>query len=296
VPSPPAPPPETLSDYRPRAAGPPPRQAATVEPVAAQARVEVKPAGRARPAEGASEESEPLPPPRPAAEAPLVAALRCAVERHPEEARRLLERYDKSDRELLLTLVRLTAGLGAGELGRLGPEEVSAALARLDELAARLRRKAPLTLDKVCFCRKIEGFGRYEPVPASHEFQAGCAGRPGERVQVYAEVRNFASRRDDATRQHETVLQSTLEIRDDWGRKVVAMDLGRCVDRSQTPRQDYFLNFQLHVPPRLPPGLYTLWVRVKDVTPGAPAGAPREASRTLDFRVCAPGAQALAGR
>src|SRR5262249_52050731 len=153
----------------------------------------------------------------------------------------LLEKYDKNDRELLLALVHLAAGLGAGELGRLGPEEVSAALARLDELAARLRRKAPLTLDKVCFCRKIEGFGRYEPVPATHEFQAGSGGRPGERVQVYAEVGNFSSRPDAG--QHETVLQSALEIHDAWRRVVVAMDLGRCVDRSQTPRRDYFLNF-----------------------------------------------------
>jgi hypothetical protein len=62
------------------------------------------------------------------------------------------------------------------------------------------------------------------------------------------------------------------------------------VDLSQTPRQDYFLNFQFHVPAKLEPGLYVLRVTVEDVTPAAGANrAERTAERTLDFRVGPPG-------
>ena len=64
----------------------------------------------------------------------------------------------------------------------------------------------------------------------------------------------------------------------------LTMNLDPCIDRSQSPRQDYFLNFQFHVPAGLPPGLYTLLVTVKDVTPAAP-GQPS----------CAAGGEAVAG-
>jgi hypothetical protein len=261
-----------------------------LDPAVTRTRAEVKPAPT----------TQFVPPPKP--EPPLVAALRSALEKHPDEARRLLDQYDRNDRELLFALLRLTAGVSAREIEQLGPDEVAAALGQLGALSAQLRRKARLTLHHVCFCRAIEGFGRYQRLPARHAFQAGSDGRPGERVQVYAEVQNFSSRR--AGEQYETVLESRLEIRDAQGRKVVTLDLGRSPDRSHSPRQDYFLNFELHVPPRMPPGLYTLWVTVKDVTDEGQGKAaarsvggetppnPRQASCSLDFTVCPPGTAA----
>lgn len=269
-PPPPAPP----SDYHPKETAL--RPAGYVEP-AAQAKGEpVKPAPRKLLPE------EP-PAAKPAPDGPLVAALRAAVEKHPDEARRLLDKYGQSERELLLALVRLTAHLGEGDMKEMSPEEVSRTLEQLTAVTSGLKRKAPLTLDKVCFCKKIQGFGRYTPCDDGNEFQAGSDGKPGERVQVYAEVRNFASR--PAAGGYETVLESRLEIRDAERNEIANIDLGRCVDRSQTPRQDYFLNFQLHVPAKMPPGLYTLWLRVKDVT----ANPPRETSCSLDFKVRAAG-------
>jgi hypothetical protein len=229
-------------------------------------------------------------PARPAPpDAPLVGAFRCLLEKGPEEAAECLKRYGPEERECLLALLRLTAGLGEGDLDRLPPQELAEALDRLAALVQSLRPKAPLTLDKVCFCRKVGGFGRYEPVPQGHAFQAGTGDRPGERVQVYAELRNFATRPRDGA--YENVLASALEVRNERGERVVALNPGTFVDRCQAPRQDYFLNIQVHVPPRLPPGRYTLWLTVKDVTPaadGKPA-PPRVARRSLDFRVVAPG-------
>jgi hypothetical protein len=237
----------------------------------------------------------------PAKEAPLVAALRCAMEQHPSEAKVLLQKYGKDDRELLLALLSLTAGVEKGELPKLTPQEVEHTLEQLCALTQHLRQRAQLALGKVCFCHKIENFGQYEPLGPDHPFQAGCDGRPGERVQIYAEVRNFGCRLRDG--QYETVLASSLDFyprslplraakdapeHETRSQAVVTMNLDPCIDRSQTPRQDYFLNFQFHVPRGLPPGLYTLVVTVKDVTPTAP-GQPRcarVAKRSMDFKVC----------
>jgi hypothetical protein len=224
-------------------------------------------------------------------ESPLLSAFRCVLEKNPEEARLLLEQYDQPDRRQLLALLRLTADVGAGNLP---PGEAEELLDQLQDLIGQLRRRAPLTMGTVCFCRKIEGFGQYHALEPGYCFQSGCDSRPGERVQVYAEVRNFSSRLHEG--QYETVLNTTLEIlkagggttdQDIQRRKVVMMNLGACIDRSCTPRQDYYLNFRFHVPARLPPGLYTLWVTVKDATPGQTL--PRVARRSLDFKVCPPG-------
>ena len=62
---------------------------------------------------------------------------------------------------------------------------------------------------------------------------------------------------------------------------------------SRTPRQDYFLNFQFHVPAKLKAGRYTLKVTVTDVTPQSSgskkAASDNESWKSLDFRVCPPG-------
>lgn len=297
APSQPVPePPPLPSDYHPRQASTAAlqavghRESADKEPDAAVPTSSAAPAPATTVATTSSRQAsaapEPLPPPPP--EAPLVAALRCALEKHPDEARKLLERYPQNDRELLLALVKLTAGLGESEAKQVPPEQVRLALDQLAAAMNNLRQRAPLTLDKACFCKKIQGFGRYITCPADHAFEAGTQASPGERVHLYAEVRNFASKRVDD--QHETILQTTLEIRDADRRTLATIALDPCRDHSRTPRQDYFLNVQLNVPPRLAPGLYTMLVKVKDVT----VDPPREASCSLDFKVRAPGPLAAA--
>jgi hypothetical protein len=273
------PPPPPPSNYLVRPV-PPAGLTASVEPDGKQFKFAFEPALAVRSKAPAEE-----PPPPPASpEPPLVAALRCALQKHPQEAQRLLDKYDKADRDLLLALMKLTAGIGEKEVLKLDAAEMAATLDQLAALTAHLRQRAGLSLDRVCFCKKIDGFGQFEPVPASHSFQPGSEGRPGDRVHVYAELRNFGSRLNDG--QYETTLASTLEIRDMQNRQVVALNLGSCVDRCQSRRQDYFLNVQFHVPPKLPAGVYTLQVVVEDQTPGAEGDkASRTATRTLSFRV-----------
>lgn len=228
------------------------------------------------------------PAPIPAPLDPLVAVVAAILKDNPEEALRALGEYDQNDRELLLTLVRLAVGINKKDLERLSADEAAGTLERLRQLTTQLRQRAPLSLDKVCFCKTIEGFGQYQARPSSQAFRAGSEGQPGERIQVYAEVRNFGCVAKQG--QYETRLSSSLSILDEHGQTVTTMTPETSVDVSQTPRQDYFLNFQFHVPAILKAGrVYVLKVAVEDVTtpPGTKKTA-RTAETTLDFRVCPP--------
>ncbi len=272
VASAPAPPPAAPSSYHARVVELPP-----VSPPRDIERVAFQPPPAPPPA------APPAEAPRPP-ESPLVQALRCVLDRQPAAALDLLQRYDARSREVLLALLEVAAPLGEGGLEHASPQETAALLDRLDGLQASLRRRAPLVLEKMCFCREIRNFGKYDPLPPDHAFQAGSDGRPGERVQVYVEVRNFACRPRGGA--YETALQGHVEIHDFRGAVVWEKDFDYGPDRSATPRQDYFLAFIFNVPPRLAPGSgYTLWVYVKDT---GEEGVRRAARRSLDFRVCPP--------
>jgi hypothetical protein len=218
-------------------------------------------------------------------EDPLIAALRCFLDKRPDEAVDHLKGYDKANQEALLCLLPLTARLGQGSLDRCRPEEAAELVDALHGLELPLQRRAPLRIDKMCFCRWIKDFGRYAPVADGQEvYEAGCGGQPGEPVYVYAEVRNFATTTNGSL--HYTRLASRAEIRDVATGKVVAeVDFDNKVDASRSPRQDFFINYSFRIPKNLVPGHYTLWIFVKDaLLPERPSD-----KRSLVFRVIASG-------
>ena len=211
---------------------------------------------------------------------PLAASLRAVMNKHPEQAARELEGIDTPRRDRLLALLRLAVDLEEQALDRLSPAEVDATLEHLHALSRQLRPRAPLKIQTACLCQTIQGFGQFERIAPGHAYSAGSAGKSGGRVQVYAEVGNFASKPVSEGR-HETSLSTALEVEDASGKVVSTMNLGTCADQSQSPRSDYYLNFQFHVPASLEPGDYTLRIIVKDIT----AGAPREARTTLPLKI-----------
>jgi len=239
---------------------------------------------------------KPSPQPEPA----LLAACRAVLERRRLEDLELLNKMDMASRELLLGLLSLAECVGEGKLAQVSPEEIAGTLKKLNELAAQLRLRAPLVLDKLFFCQDIKAFGVYDPYvdrDHPHAFQAGIGGKPGERVQVYVEVRNFTSTHKNGY--YETCLDSTLEIKEpgEKGHVVCRMDFPANPDRSLTARQDFFLAFRFHVPPRMPPGDYTLWVIVRE-KPTEKGQGERAVRKSIDFRVnpdSAPPSQRTAG-
>jgi hypothetical protein len=239
-------------------------------------------------------------PVRPPPDPPAVAALRAYLNPDSEAARQLFARLEKTDREVLDALVPAVIELaGKCEPSHAGPAVVDRVLQQLQLLEDELRQHAPLRISKVCFARNIETFGVYEPLSATEEepvFHGGLNGRPGDRVQVYVEVRNFASRKVGPF--WETALASTLEIRKldvtetHDGKPDVQLQRPARPDRSLSPRRDYFLNIQFHVPARLPPGRYELKIIANDeiaVADGVRRGDARSAAppheHILTFRV-----------
>jgi hypothetical protein len=219
-------------------------------------------------------------------EEPLVAALRCYLDRRPAEAVELLKACDRADQEALLCLLPLAVRLSEGSLDRARPEEMAEMVDGLRGVETSLEKRAALEIQHLCFCRQVRAFGDYEPIADGQAaFEAGGGGQPGELIQVYAEVRNFASEAQGPFQV--TRLASWAEVRDyAHGKTVKRVDFDVYTDRCRSPRQDYFIRYSFRVPPDLPPGPYTLWIFVKDVL-AQPARPP--AGKSLDFRVIASG-------
>lgn len=221
-------------------------------------------------------------------ESPLLTAFRSLLANRPADAVEELQTYDAASRDMLMTLLPMAARVGDGGIDHSTPQETAVLLEQLRTLEEVLRPRAALALNRVCFCRKVNGFGHYDPWPDDHVFHAGTAEQRGERMQVYVEVRNFASRLNGTV--YETSLGGVVEVRDVNDKPISRLDFPPRIDHSQTPRGDYMLNFQFYLPSPLPQGRYTLNVMVKDVlNPATRDAASRNASRSLHFTVGAPG-------
>ncbi|MGE3809513.1 MAG: hypothetical protein AB7K24_33025, partial [Gemmataceae bacterium] len=206
---------------------------------------------------------------------PLVEALRFYLDNRSADAVTSLSHYHKDCQEMLLNLLQLAARLTKQNEEGDGAKETAFLLEQLERLEVPLRARAELQVDKICFCRRIETFGVYEPLTADHPF------RPGELVLVYVELRNFTSTRQEQRNDtlYTTHLTGSAEIRDEHGQRVWGQEFRRDrPDQSRTLRHDYFDNYRFCLPD-LRPGLHTLWIKVTDVPTG------RTVERSLDFHV-----------
>lgn len=214
-------------------------------------------------------------PPKPVVDPPLVAALRCLLEKRSGDAVGQLSRYDKPTQDLLLCLLPALARLGEGGLDKATPEELAHLMAQLESALTTLRPRSALVIDKMCYCRDIDRYGVFEELPEQHPFG------PGELVEVYVAVRNYSTVQHGD--QFEIHLSSSLEIKD--GDKPAQPDKKPVVrehlDRSRSPRHDHFFSYRFYVPENLPPGRYALQLKIADQL----SPTKREAQRHLDLRV-----------
>jgi hypothetical protein len=272
-----APPPVAPSSYHARIVAPAPAEPSLI----AQVKLQDDASLNSQPVQVAAPPEAPPPPPP---DAPLVAALRCVLDGKPSAAREFLQRCDPVSRDVLLALLQVAAPLCDGGLERATPQETVALMDQLSRLQSTLRLRAPLVIEKMCFCREIRDFGRYYPLPADYAFQTGSDGLPGELVQVYVEVRNVICHPKGSG--FETSLKGHVEIHDFRGGTVWQHDFDNRPDRSRTPLQDNYVEFHFNVPSGLQAdSAYTLWVYVKDVEED---GVVKVARRSLDFRVRPP--------
>ncbi len=152
-------------------------------------------------------------------------------------------------------------------------ERASQTVAQLASASRRLQESARLELRNVNFCFKIDGFGNISRFERD-EF------RPGQPVALYAEVRNFKSE-PTVTGHYRTRLKSAIEIRRGGadGEPVAQNTFPPTEDLCRNLRTDYYHSYELHVPPNLPAGPYTLLLTVQDELSG------KAATQTLSFLV-----------
>jgi len=215
----------------------------------------------------------------PTAEAPVLQALRCFLDKRPFEAVGWLGPYDKSSQDLLLSLLPFTVRLTEGGLEQCDSREASTVVEQMDRVADRvstlLRPRAKLTIKKMCFCSEMQGYGKYLPRPDGKGFL------PGEQAVIYVELDNiWDERHGNAYSIH---LLSTVEIWDFKSHMLLRYQLpDDGPDVSQSERHDFYMRYCFAVPRELPPGFYVLSLKIIDEP------TRREDSRTLDFRVISP--------
>lgn len=131
-------------------------------------------------------------------------------------------------------------------------------LAPLLDAAERLESQADLAVTHVTLCRRVEGFGAYEPFPS----RTFVAGRENAAI-VYCEVEHFRSAQN-ARRQWEAKMTQQVSLYTAsgtlaWSDRPTAVD-NVCGSR----RHDFFLYDTVHLPSTLTPGPYVLKVSVED--------------------------------
>jgi hypothetical protein len=178
---------------------------------------------------------------------------------------------------LLEALTRLDADLPRGALalwrtmlGALAvatePEPEPAALARDADIRAAVRAleaRTPLEIADLRICRKVDGFGDFEPLDPK-------ALRAGQPVIVYCEVTGLRDEADGDAFRSRVSAQVEL-VAAPGGRSIWKQALGTADDLCRRRRRDFYVNYRIALPKDLAPGTYELRLSQTDALAGRAA-------------------------
>ena len=150
-------------------------------------------------------------------------------------------------------------------------QRASQVLDQLRSATQHLQTNARLRLKNAVFCERIDGFGSYQPYDAN-EFKAG------QRVLIYAEIRNFESQVTN-DRMYSTRIRSVIEIEDTTSHRVDQSEFPATEDVSRTRRSDYYHAYRIDLPDHLEPGPHHLKLIIIDESTG------KQASETMPFLI-----------
>ena len=125
------------------------------------------------------------------------------------------------------------------------------------EMADRLRSQADLTVSTVALCKRVNGFGKYDPIsplrfPATQENAA----------IVYCEVANFLTKQQG--QMWTTRLTEQVTLYSDMGVLAWTDDKRDVTDECRNRRHDFFCYNIIKLPPTLTVGRYLLKVSIED--------------------------------
>ncbi len=172
---------------------------------------------------------------------------------------RAMASLPQEDRELLTALLDGLSNFRAGVRAD-NNTLLSRKIAPLLDLADRLRAQSDLTIPTIALCKRVDGFGVYEPIDPAR-FGAGRE----HPVIIYSEVANFDSHRNDK-QMWETKLTISQVLYTESGLAVwpAKQDVKTITDLSRNRRHDFFLVKVIRLPASLTIGRYLLKVTITD--------------------------------
>lgn len=172
---------------------------------------------------------------------------------------RAMASLPQEDRELLTALLDGLSNFRAGVRAD-NNTLLSRKIAPLLDLADRLRAQSDLTIPTIALCKRVDGFGVYEPIDPPR-FGAGRE----HPVIIYSEVANFDSHRNDK-QLWETKLTISQVLYTESGLSVWPdkQDVKTITDLSRNRRHDFFLVKVIRLPASLTIGRYLLKVTITD--------------------------------
>ena len=210
--------------------------------------------------------------PAAATDTPLIQAVRAFQQNKPQEAMELLKSYDQPTQQVLISIMPVLVQLSEGKLQQMRREEMDLLLEQITRIPPMLRPRASLQATKLLLCREVHKFGHIDPFPAGNEF------RPGDVVYLYAEIANFSCVPENGAG-YSVALGSHLELLDAANAAVWKADPREEPEKVSSPPQDYYRAYRFCVPSSLPPGKYSLSIRLTDKPTG------RETTKAIEFRV-----------
>ena len=139
------------------------------------------------------------------------------------------------------------------------PSEEGARGSEIRAAVEALEDRASLEITELQLCRKVRGFGDFEPLDANT-----C--KPGQSMIVYCEMSGLRYERSDEAFQSR--LSSRVEIVPAQGGRPVWEHAGSATEICRRRRRDYYVNCVITLPDHLAPGTYELRVTQKDEVAG----------------------------
>jgi len=185
----------------------------------------------------------------------------------------LLSRLDSQQRKLVQQyqrmLVEVADQIAAGKRS----VDTSAIAEHLEGLAG----DNALMISRVELCRRVDGFGVYEPFPGT-KFLA----RRDRRMIVYVELDKFKTARTDDGRHEVRLAQEMALYNDADGLEVWRMRQETIKDTSRNRRRDFYTVKMIQMPQWLGVGKYRLKVHVTDLNGGTEAESSVEIQFVAD--------------
>jgi hypothetical protein len=131
----------------------------------------------------------------------------------------------------------------------------AASALHLDEALDSLREVGSLTVRNLTFCKKVLGYGAYEPHEATRF-------SPGQQLTLYVEVENYHCASTE--KGFVTLLGSSYELLDEAGRRVGGDAFPDVEDTCRSRRRDFHIQYGLTLPAKIEPGSYRLQLTIRD--------------------------------